>query len=320
MKRPLVWLLPLLLLPVGLSLADWVGKDGYNTDQTFDAVDAAGNVLSKAAIVDATGSQALAVSPDGSLKTNVGGVTRPASQSGPWDISLASSLPTGSVTIGAVNQDTPPWDLNLTRLNDANVANGNPLAVRLITNSANVAPANTLPLTCVGGCTAPTTETAPATYAAGANFTVNAGSGDKTCVWGSASKLVRVKRFTLQAFQNPPDVISFLLLKRTTVDTGGTPTTLTATALDSTQSAATATAVRYAATAASVAQAGIYTAFPVNATTGISVAYRITWGIVSRGSKAVVLRGQNEGICLFSAASATGATLYSGWEWTEESL
>jgi hypothetical protein len=43
----------------------------------------------------------------------------------------------------------------------------------------------------------------------------------------------------------------------------------------------------------------------------------LNWGFVARGSKAIILRGQNEGVC-FYGATAIAVTHYISWEWTEE--
>jgi hypothetical protein len=315
------YILPILLLPAGWALADWAGKDGFNNTLIFDALDAAGNVLSKAAISDPVGYYSLGISPDGVMKVDVSGKARPASPTGTWSVGVGSPLPSNSATVGGVLQDSPPWAINLNQVNGSNLGPGNPVQSRLVHNggsgNAYVSTGNSLPITCLSGCTEPTTEVALPTYAAAQNFSAGAGAGtDRSCLWGSLTKVVRLKRLTLSAYTAAANVMVYHLLKRTSPNTGGTPTTLTPARMDSGDGAATATAVTYAGNPTGGTMDGRFVTFPlysnVNPTRLI-----LNWGFVARGAKAIILRGQSEGVC-FNGLTSVATTHYISWEWTEE--
>jgi hypothetical protein len=321
MRLPFRHLLPLFLLPAGWALADWAGKDGFNNTLIFDALSAAGNILPKAAISDSVGYYSLAISPDGAMKVDASGKTRPVSPTGTWSVNVNGSLLSNTATVGGVLQDSPPWTLDLNQVNSSNLGSGNPLQSRLIVDNgsgnAYVSSGNSLPATCMSGCTDPVTETALPTYAAAINFSASGTAGfDRSCLWGSLTKTVRLKRLNVAAYSATTNMIVHQLVKRVSPNTGGTPLTLTAAKMDSGDSNPTATAVTYSGNPTGGTLDGRYMTFPLSAAPS-PTKVNLNWGFVVRGSKAIILRGQNEGVC-FYGVTGIAVTHYISWEWTEE--
>jgi hypothetical protein len=323
LKSLLPWLIPLTLGSVTLGMADWVALDASGVPITFEGqLSPSGAQLPKHVITDSTGLNVLAVNPDGSVKVDTATVSQPVTQASPWSVGLASSLPAGSNTIGTVNQAGSPWSFNLTQLNGNPPAVTNPLPAQLVQPGsggtlAPVSGTNSLSVTCTAGCgAASATEAAPATYGVGISIVEYAATGERACLWGSATKIVRLKRFSLNAFSVTPDTSVYKLTRRSTVDTGGSPTAATLVQFDTTDPPPTAT-VQYFGSAPTVGTlAGDVMNFPVYGS-GSTQLTEFKFGAVDRGSKSVILRSATEGICLFGLTNS-GNTIYFSWEWTEE--
>jgi hypothetical protein len=323
LKSLLPWLIPLTLGSVTLSMADWVALDASGVPITFEGqLTPSGAQLPKHVITDSTGLNALGVNPDGSVKVDTSTISQPVSQASPWSVGLASSLPAGSNVIGTVNQAGSPWSFNLTQLNGNPPAVTNPLPAQLVQPGsggtlAPVSGTNSLPVTCTSGCgSASAAETAPATYGLGVSFGEYAATGERACLWGSATKIVRLKRFSINAFSATPDTSVYKLTRRSTVDTGGSPSTLALVQFDTTDPPPTATFQYYGSAPTVGTLAGDVMNFPIYASGAAQLA-EFKFGAVDRGSKSVILRSTTEGICLFGLTNS-GNTIYVSWEWTEE--
>jgi hypothetical protein len=322
-KSILPWLIPLTLGSVTLGMADWVALDASGVPITFEGqLTPSGSQLPKHVITDSTGLNVLAVNPDGSVKVDTTTLSQPITQASPWSVGLASSLPAGSNVIGTVNQSGSPWAFNLAQINGNPPAVANPLPAQLVQPGsggtlAPVSGTNSLPITCTAGCgSAAATETAPATYGVGGSWGEYAAGGERACIWGSATKTIRLRRFSMNAWSSTPDITIYKLIKRSTVDTGGSPSTLTLVQFDTTDPPPTATFQWFGSAPTLGTTAGDVTIFPIYSSGTLGL-YELKFGAVDHGSKSVILKGTTEGICLYSLSNQSNS-IYVTWEWTEE--
>lgn len=131
----------------------------------------------------------------------------------------------------------------------------------------------------------------PSTFVAAVSFSPVVTAGDVACIYGSASRLIKIKSITLRGvIATAAATVLFNVVKRSAVDTGGTPVVATAAAFDSGQIITAPTAV-----------VSSYTAVP----TGI-------------GTSAGVV-GQRH-IALFLAATPTVTLSQETWEWFPSEL
>jgi hypothetical protein len=134
---------------------------------------------------------------------------------------------------------------------------------------------------------------------------------------GSASRTVRVTAIEVACTTGGATNSRIQLIKRTTANSGGTTSTATVGAYDSTDPAATATANGYTA-APTLGNAGPTVGNgPAFTAAAGSFSYAKTWG--ARPSKALVLRGTGESLCVNNAvAIGTSGSWTITVEWTEE--
>jgi hypothetical protein len=314
-----------------VAVSDWVAKDAAGLNIVFDAitlsggkqlpkhvsVDTSGNAVGTASsplnVTMAQGGVSATVTPAGALKTDGSAVTQPvsgtlgATQSGAWNVGVSSALPTGTNTIGNVGQASAPWAMNLSQANGAALSVGNPISTQIAQGGAVIAAGNPLPTTCISGCTTGgTSDSSFATYSAAASYTGVATAADSSCVIGSATKTVRVRKLTVSAFS---------VFKRGTANTGGSANAIAIAKHDSTDPAATASAVTYGGSPTEGSLAGTVAYFTYY-NGGTITPYTLTWGIGVRGDKSIVLRGTGELLCLDGAPAGNSMTV--SWEWTEE--
>ncbi len=136
---------------------------------------------------------------------------------------------------------------------------------------------------------------------------------------GSATKTVRVTRIVISGIATAAASRATQLIKRSTANTGGTPTSLTIPPHDSNDAAATALVQTYAANPTTGTSVGIFGAETLNLGAA-GAAGRIEWNFTTRNSKAGVLRGVAQSLNLNWAAAAVpaGTLLAIQAEWTEE--
>lgn len=161
---------------------------------------------------------------------------------------------------------------------------------------------------------------APATYAAAIVNQANSSAGDLMCVSGSATKTVWVKKFRVSAVASAAVVADISVVKRSTADTGGTPTSLTLVPLDSAEAAATAAVTTYATapTAGTLVGAIRAQALPVATSTSPNLAPVPTlFDFATYHDQPVVLHGTAENVCLLVSATA-GGQWHLDVEWTEQ--
>ena len=159
--------------------------------------------------------------------------------------------------------------------------------------------------------------------AASLAFTPGATPTDVATIFGSATKTVRVLRAWLSTTQNTAGTNTWLVIKRSTANSGGSSTNLDEVAVDSIQTAATATTLNYTSNPSLGATVGkLYSArvfSPAPATAGGDRMHIIdfTNSGISRG---IVLRGTAQGLAINfnGAALPAGLSVCVTFEWIEE--
>lgn len=159
------------------------------------------------------------------------------------------------------------------------------------------------------------------TYVAVATFTPATTPTDFLTITGSATRTVAVKRFTCYGSSTAAGSEIVNVIKRSTVDTGGTSTNPTAQALDSNNGAATAVVTAYTAnpsalgTAVGPVAAGIIGTGPLTAApvTPMSLTFGDMW------TNDLLLRGtaQQAAINGASVSFTAGASITCAVVWTE---
>ena len=164
----------------------------------------------------------------------------------------------------------------------------------------------------------------PSTFMVGVNFAPPVtGAGDLFCITGSASRLVKVKSIQLNGVASAAVTAAFNLVKRSTVDSGGTSTTPVGVPIDSAQVVPVATATMKA-----------YTVVPTPGTSVGTISSRyLTLNTAAAGptddvswvwtptnlNSDVRLRNATESLCLNAPGTLTGATGISvEFLWTEQ--
>lgn len=157
-----------------------------------------------------------------------------------------------------------------------------------------------------------------------ASFTAVASAAtatDLACILGSASKTVRVTRIEVSGTMTLSAAVSVQLIKRSAANTGGTSASLTLVPLDSTNAAATASAVSYTANATALgASVGTVRSTRYNVpTAGGVVSAPVVWDFGDRPAQAVILRGVAQELCInLSSTTLGGSSLSGSFEFTEE--
>lgn len=166
--------------------------------------------------------------------------------------------------------------------------------------------------------------TALATYSASADFSTANLATDFATLTGSASKRVKVTRVGISGVQTIASIVTILIKKRSSANSGGTATIPTPIPLDSTSAAATAVARFYTANPAAVGtDLGNLQIIKLPilditvskvATPALTV---VNFG--TGGSVYPILNNASEVLALsLNGVTVTGDTFSIFWEWTEE--
>lgn len=160
------------------------------------------------------------------------------------------------------------------------------------------------------------------TYSAAATNIANAATGDVYCIQGSATKTVKVKGVRIAATATAKAVVDVTLVKRSTLDTGGTAATLTLVPHDSMNAAGTAVVKSYSVSPTPGTAVGTFRNDKLGVgTTGNDSAhdqqlfqFSVYW------DQPVVLRGVNQSVCVNfpTAGVGAGASINVDHEHTEE--
>lgn len=157
------------------------------------------------------------------------------------------------------------------------------------------------------------------TYSAAAAVASAASATDIAILPGSATKTILVKRVIVSGVQTTAGIIDVLLVKRSTANTGGTSTGMTATPHDSTNAAATAAPLTYTAnpTTGSLVGALRRVKLPVNAPASVVGLEAHVFEFAS-SNQPVVLRGVAEGLAVnLNGVTVTGGSFNIVFEWNE---
>ncbi|MGP0093066.1 MAG: hypothetical protein ACLPKB_24455 [Xanthobacteraceae bacterium] len=162
----------------------------------------------------------------------------------------------------------------------------------------------------------PTYSAATVAYAPYASAT------DIFSISGSASKVVRLKRIAVSGRSTAASNIDVALVKRTTADSGGSPTALTAVLHDTTVNPAASAVISTYAAAPTTTGGVTLRAQQSNLSAAGSggAATPVEWHFGDVNDQAVVLRGTAEQIAvnLGGGSVPAGATLNLFVEWSEE--
>lgn len=156
-----------------------------------------------------------------------------------------------------------------------------------------------------------------------------ASATDIFCITGSASRTIKVTGFTVQGIATTAITAPVVVLRRASVDTGGTAASTIANPAntigksDTQNSAATATLIAYTANPTIVDTSPTYLAashVSLPLTTGNASALSLTFGSnLPQFTQQVVLRGIADQVCLnLQAATVLGGSLNITASWTEE--
>lgn len=170
------------------------------------------------------------------------------------------------------------------------------------------------------GIAAVSTESSKATFSCGVvDFTPAATATDFWNIIGSATKVVRILRISISGTATSAATVDILLIKRSTANSGGTPTNPAIMQHDSNDAAVTAVVSTYAAnpTRGTTANVGRAQALNLGAPGAAGV---IVWDFTTRNSKGIVLRGvaQSLNLNFNGQAVPSGMSADVDVEWSEE--
>lgn len=159
------------------------------------------------------------------------------------------------------------------------------------------------------------------TYSAATlGLTVAATPTDVFTITGSASKTIKITQIRFSGTRTTNTTNDTLFLKRSTADTGGTSTSVTAVPNDSSNSAATGTVLAYTANptvGTLVGNVRVDKTFLNAAATGIGD--KIVYDWTYKAGQPIVLRGTSEVFAInLNSVSMAGSSLDISVEWTEE--
>lgn len=167
------------------------------------------------------------------------------------------------------------------------------------------------------------TEGQKATYTAtAAAFLPVATATDFISIFGSASKTIRVLRVAIGGVATAGTIVDLYMIKRSSANSAGTPTALTAIPHDANDASASAAVNSYAAnptTGSAIGNIGIRKLSLPTAASNIVVPM-LEWRPGTQNDRAWVLRGAAQGLCLNwnGAAIPAGTSLDVEITWTEE--
>jgi hypothetical protein len=174
-----------------------------------------------------------------------------------------------------------------------------------------------------GGAQFTNRESLKGTYSvATVGYAPYASAADIAMLCGSSSATIRATRVAVSGRSTAANQIDVSLIKRSTADTGGTQSSLTAVPHDSVDAAATATGVTFGSAPTAGITVGTIRAQQINLSAagsgGATTPFEWDFGVVI--DKSVVLRGSGQCVALNlgGAAVPAGTALDIFLEWTEE--
>lgn len=228
------------------------------------------------------------------LKVDGSAVTQPIS-------AVSLPLPTGAST-------------------SANQTNGTQ-RTQITDGTNNVAVSNTVAsLTAYGNIVRPIPYE-PETFSAGTGpFNLAATATDIWTIAGSNTKTIRIHRIKFSATTTSGSAIKLnvSLIRRSTLDTGGTSATVTAAKHDSNNASATATVTRYTANPAALGTTVAQLRTDIVGVTGSGISGGVVDWDFESGGQPLILRGTSENIALnLNSITVTGGVGGVSVEWSE---
>lgn len=163
---------------------------------------------------------------------------------------------------------------------------------------------------------------AKTTYSASAvGFVPPAAATDVFSITGSGTKTIRVTRLEIDGTTTSGSGISLnlQLVKRSTANSGGTSSSVTAASHDSANAAATATVLSYTANPTLGTLVGVVRTARFSFVTVGTDTLGEDWDFGTRPSQAIVLRGTSQVLAVnFGGVTITGPVVDITVEWTEE--
>ena len=161
------------------------------------------------------------------------------------------------------------------------------------------------------------------TYSAAVtNFNYANNGTDIFSITGSATKTIRIKHISVDGTRTTATNVSVQLVKRSTANTGGTPTTITSVPWDSNFATATATVRTYGTNPTTGTLVGILHSEKMHMPTATSAGgdeLTFTFHVEGGNMSDVVLRGTNEVLAVnMNGVTATGNSMNIDIVWTEE--
>lgn len=265
------------------------------------------------------------------------GSTFAATQSGTWNIGSITTLPslaTGGNVIGAVTQ-SGTWNVgtvtpgagatNLGKAEDAVASSGDTgvftLGVRrdTLTTSAGNGDYNEFAVDQYGSMQIRNFEKQAPAYAASGTVVAASSATDIFTITGSASKTVYITKIRVSGIQGTGSTSGVYIIKRSTANSAGTSTAVTAVPFDSLDSAATATVLNYTAnpTLGTVVGtvANSFLAIPTSASAAVNNVVEFNFG---HQSKSISLRGTSQVIAVnLNTNTFTSGIFLVSIEWYE---
>lgn len=271
-------------------------------------------IASDQSAIPVSGSVTVLQSTAANLNATVTGTVN-AAQSGTWNINNISgtiNLPTGASTLSAQNTGNASLSSIDGKLNS--------LGQKAMTGSVPVVVASDNVLT--------TLVKETATYSAGvADLSPAATATDIVTISGAAGKVIKIYRIHITATATTGSIFDLNLIRRSTLNTGGTSTTVTPVVFDTLNAASSAVIQRYTANPTTlgtslgvISQSMLYCSPTTNAANNfVQPGGTVELLFGQDGMQPLTLRNVNELIAInLDGQTITGANIEVDIQWTEE--
>jgi hypothetical protein len=150
-------------------------------------------------------------------------------------------------------------------------------------------------------------------------MTLAANPTDIFCIQGSATKVIKVKRFDLSGLTSVAlATVAMQIVKRSTANTGGTSTNPAAVSHDTQNPTATATVLAYTANPTTGTLVGVVDPFYITASTATTQNNERQKQYGIEDAQSMRLRGTGEMICLNGNGASFTGTISIGVDWMEQ--
>lgn len=165
------------------------------------------------------------------------------------------------------------------------------------------------------------TDGTKSTYSSSAlGIIIGAAATDVFTISGSATKTIRITNMsiTVTTTSNSGTVFNLSAIRRSSLDTGGTSSTLINVPHDISNAAGTAVVKAYTANPTVGATVGAFRSLRYAVPSGNQIDV-VSWTLGNRPAQSIVLRGVNDLLALsFNGTQPAGGVFSADVEWTEE--